>query len=46
MLTPSDFVVLNQIELRGSGVRNVWLRENMQTCALRLHKKKSLSAAI
>jgi transposase len=35
-----------QIELSASGVRNVWLRENMQTCALRLHKKESLSAAI
>ena len=35
-----------QIELSPSGVRNVWLRENMQTCALRLHKKESLSAAI
>ena len=35
-----------QIELSPSGVRNVWLRENMQTCALRLHKKESLSAVI
>jgi transposase len=35
-----------RIELSASGVRNVWLRENMQTCALRLQKKKSLSAAI
>ena len=35
-----------QIELSAAGVRNVWLRENMQTCALRLHKKESLSAAI
>ncbi len=35
-----------QIELSATGVRNVWLRENMQTCALRLHKKQSLSAAI
>ena len=35
-----------QIELSASGVRNVWLRENMQTCALRLHKKESLSAVI
>ena len=35
-----------QIELSASGVRNVWLRENMQTCALRLHKKESLIAAI
>jgi transposase len=35
-----------QIELSATGVRNVWLRENMQTCALRLHKKESLIAAI
>ena len=35
-----------QIELSAAGVRNVWLRENMQTCAMRLHKKESLSAAI
>ncbi len=35
-----------QIELSASGVRNVWLRENMQTCALRLQKKESLLAAI
>lgn len=35
-----------QIELSATGVRNVWLRENMQTCALRLHKKESLSAAV
>lgn len=35
-----------RIELSASGVRNVWRRENMQTCALRLQKKKSLSAAI
>ena len=35
-----------QIELSATGVRNVWLRENMQTCALRVHKKESLSAAI
>jgi hypothetical protein len=34
-----------QIELSASGVRNVWLRENMQTCALRLQKKESLLAA-
>ena len=33
-----------QIELSASGVRNVWLRENMQTCALRLQKKASLPA--
>ena len=32
-----------QIELSPSGVRNVWLRENMQTCALRLQKRESLS---
>lgn len=35
-----------QIELSATGVRNVWLRENMQTCALRLQKKESLSASI
>jgi len=35
-----------QIELSASGVRYVWLRENMQTCALRLQKKESLFAAI
>ncbi len=35
-----------QIELSATGVRNVWLRENMQTCGLRLHKKESLSAVI
>jgi transposase len=35
-----------QIELSASGVRYVWLRENMQTCALRLQKKESLSAVI
>lgn len=31
-----------QIELSASGIRNVWLRENMQTCALRLQRKQSL----
>ena len=35
-----------KIELSASGVRNVWLRENMQTCALRLQRKQSLSAVI
>jgi len=35
-----------RIELSASGVRNVWLRENMQTCALRLKKKESLSSVI
>jgi transposase len=35
-----------QIELSASGVRNVWLRENMQTCALRLQKKESLCSII
>jgi transposase len=35
-----------QIELSASGVRYVWLRENMQTCALRLQKKETLSAVI
>lgn len=35
-----------QIELSASGVRNVWLRENMQTCALRLQKKESLPATV
>ncbi|MEM7253579.1 MAG: helix-turn-helix domain-containing protein, partial [Pseudomonadota bacterium] len=34
-----------QIELSASGVRNVWLRENIQTCALRLQKQRSLRAA-
>ena len=34
------------IELSASGVRNVWLRENMQTCALRLHRKESLLATV
>lgn len=33
-----------QIELSASGVRYVWLRENMQTCALRLQKKEALSS--
>ena len=37
---------LYQIELSASGVRNVWLRENMQTCAQRLHKKENLLAAL
>jgi transposase len=31
-----------QVELSASGVRNVWLRENMQTCALRLQRKASM----
>lgn len=31
-----------QIDLSASGVRNIWLRENMQTIALRLHRKESL----
>ena len=35
-----------KIELSASGVRNVWLRENMQICALRLQRKQSLSAVI
>ena len=34
------------IELSSSGIRNVWLRENMQTCALRLQRKESLPAVI
>ncbi len=33
-----------KIELSASGVRNVCLRENMQTIGLRLQKKASLSA--
>jgi len=32
------------IDLSSSGVRYVWLRENMQTTALRLKRKESLSA--
>jgi len=32
-----------KIDLSASGVRNIWLRENMQTMALRLHKKESLA---
>jgi len=32
-----------QVDLSASGVRNVWLRENMNTCALRLKKKESLA---
>jgi len=35
-----------QIKLSASGVRYVWLRENMQTCALRLQKKEALSTVI
>ena len=35
-----------QIDLSASGVRYVWLRENMQTCALRLQKKEALYAVI
>ena len=35
-----------KIELSASGVRNLWLREHMQTCALRLQRKQSLSAVI
>ncbi|MCH7822518.1 MAG: ISNCY family transposase [Proteobacteria bacterium] len=35
-----------QIELSASGVRNIWLRENMQTCALRLHRKESMLATV
>lgn len=35
-----------QIELSASGVRNVWLRENMQTCALGLQRKVSMPASI
>ncbi len=35
-----------QIDLSASGVRNIWLRENMQTMALRLHKKESLVAVL
>ena len=35
-----------RIELSASGVRNVWLRENMQTCALRLKKRESLASVI
>ena len=31
-----------QIELSASGVRNVWLRENMNTSALRVQRSKSL----
>lgn len=34
------------IELSPSGVRNIWLRENMQTCRLRLQRKESLSDVI
>jgi hypothetical protein len=32
-----------QIEISASGVRGVWLHEILQTCALRLHRKESLS---
>jgi len=35
-----------KIELSATGVRNVWLRENMQTIGLRLQKKASLSALL
>jgi len=35
-----------QIELSASGVRNVWLREKMQTCALRIQRKETLSATL
>ena len=35
-----------RIELSSSGVRKVWLRENMQTCALLLKNKESLSSVI
>lgn len=34
------------IEISSSGVRNVWLREKMNTCALRVHRGKSSEAAI
>lgn len=36
----------HQIELSATGVRNVWLRENMQTIALRLQKKTALGDLI
>ena len=35
-----------KIELSASGVRNVWLRENMQTIGLRLQKKAPLSGLL
>ena len=31
-----------EIEISASGVRNIWLRENMQTFALRLNKKAAI----
>ena len=31
-----------QIEISATGVRNIWLRENMQTFALRLQKKAAI----
>ena len=31
-----------QIDLSATGVRNIWLRENMQTMAKRLHKRETL----
>jgi len=34
----------HQIELSATGVRNVLLRENMQTIALRMQKKRLLAA--
>lgn len=37
--------VLYQIELSASGVRNIWLRESMQTCALRLQRKTTVPGA-
>lgn len=33
----------HKIDLSASGVRNIWLRENMQTMALRLHKNQLLA---
>jgi transposase len=30
------------VEISANGVRSVWLRENMNTCALRLHRSQSL----
>lgn len=36
----------HSIDLSATGVRNIWLRENMQTCALRLQRKKSMEAIL
>ena len=36
----------NQIDISASGVRQVWLRENMQTIALRMQKRSELQELI